>query len=66
MGCHSLLQGIFPTGGLNPGLLHCGQMLYRLSHQGSSFLLFKTVHRVAGSDRLNEFARTSLLLLPGC
>ena len=35
MGCHFLFQGIFPTQGLNPGLLHCRQMLYRLSHQGS-------------------------------
>ena len=32
MGWHSLLQGIFPTQGLNPGLLHCRQTLYRLSH----------------------------------
>ena len=35
MGCHSLLQGIFPTQGWNPGLLHCRWILYRLSHQGS-------------------------------
>ena len=35
VGSHSLLQGIFPTQGLNPGLLHCTQILYRLSHQGS-------------------------------
>ena len=28
--CHSLLQGIFPTQGLNPGLQHCRQMLYHL------------------------------------
>ena len=35
MGCHSLLQGIFPTQGLNPDLLHCRQILYQLSHQGS-------------------------------
>jgi len=34
MGCHALLQGIFPTQGLNPSLLHCRQMLYCLSHQG--------------------------------
>ena len=33
VGCHFLLQGIVPTQGLNPGLLHC--RLYRLSHQGS-------------------------------
>ena len=26
--CHFLLQGIFPTQGLNPGVLHCRQMLY--------------------------------------
>ena len=33
--CHFLLQEIFPTQGLNPGLLHCRPMLYHLSHQGS-------------------------------
>ena len=32
-----LLQGIFLTQGSNPGLLHCRQILYHLSHQGSSF-----------------------------
>ena len=35
MGCHALLQGIFPTQGSNPRLLHCKQILYFLSHQGS-------------------------------
>ena len=39
-GCYSLLQGIFPTQGSNLGLLHCRQILYHLSHQGSSI----TVH----------------------
>ena len=34
-GCHFLLQGIFPTQGMNLGLLHCRQILYQLSHQGS-------------------------------
>ena len=28
VGCHFLLQGIFPTQGSNPGLLHCRQILY--------------------------------------
>ena len=37
--CHFLLQGIFPTQGLNPGLPHCRQTLYRLSHQGSPMLV---------------------------
>ena len=39
MGCHALLQGIFLTQGLKPHLLcllHCRQILYPLSHQGSS------------------------------
>ena len=33
MGCHLLLQEIFPTKGSNPGLLPCRQTLYRLSHR---------------------------------
>ena len=35
VGCRFLLQGIFPTQGSNPGLPHCRQTLYCLSHQGS-------------------------------
>ena len=35
VGCHSLLQGIFPTQGLNWGLLPCRRILYQLSYQGS-------------------------------
>ena len=35
VGCHFLLQGIFPTQGSNLGLLNCKQILYHLSHQGS-------------------------------
>ena len=35
VGCQALLQGIFPTQGSNPGLPHCRQILYCLSHQGS-------------------------------
>ena len=32
---YSLLQGIYPTQGSNPGLPHCRKILYQLSHQGS-------------------------------
>ena len=39
VGSLSLLQGIFPTQGSNPGLLHCRQILYWLSHQGSPRIL---------------------------
>ena len=38
VGSHFLLQGFFPTQGLNPRLLcllHCRKILYLLSHQGS-------------------------------
>ena len=39
MGSYALLQGIFPTQGSNPGLPHCRQILYWLSHQGSLRIL---------------------------
>ena len=35
VGSLSLLQGIFPTQGSNPGPPHCRQILYQLSHKGS-------------------------------
>ena len=60
VGCHSLLQGIFLTQGLNPGLLHCRQILYHLSHQGRprtlllcSFKKFN-VFRHEFSQKLNQ------------
>ena len=39
VGSLSLLQGIFPTQGLNPSLPYCGQILYQLSHKGSPRIL---------------------------
>ena len=39
MSCHVLLQGIFPIQRSNTGLLHCRQILYHLSHQGSPRIL---------------------------
>ena len=39
VGCHALLQEIVPTEGSNPGLPHCRQVLYCLSHQGSQRIL---------------------------
>ena len=35
VGNHSLLQGIFPTQGSNPGFLLCRRILYHLNYQGS-------------------------------
>ena len=39
VGCHALLQGIFPTQGANPGLPHWRQILYHLILQGSPWIL---------------------------
>ena len=40
VGILSLLQGIFLTQELNQGLLHCRQILYQLSYQGSPSIYF--------------------------
>ena len=39
VGSLSLLHGIFPTQGLNPGAPHCREVLYQLSHKGSPRIL---------------------------
>ena len=39
VGCYAFFQGNFLIQGLNPGLLHCKQILYCLSHQGSPRIL---------------------------
>ena len=39
LGSLSLLQGILPTEGSNPGLPHCRWILYQLSHKGSPRIL---------------------------
>ena len=41
VGSLSLLQRIFPTQGSNPGLPHCKQILYQLSHKGSPKWLYR-------------------------
>ena len=40
VGSLSLLQAIYPTQGSNPGLRHCRQILYPLSHKGSLFSIW--------------------------
>ena len=44
VGCHALLQEIFPTQGSNLGLLHCRQILYLLSQQGCLFYIWQCVY----------------------
>ena len=52
MGSLSLLQGIFPTQGLNPGLPHCRGNLYQLNHQGRPRILERVAYPFSsGSSR---------------
>ena len=52
MGSLSLLQGIFPTQGSNPGLPHCRRILYQLSYQGSPRMLEQVAFPLSsGSSR---------------
>ena len=41
VGCHFLLQGIFPTQRVSLDLLHCRLTLYHLSHQATKTMLNK-------------------------
>ena len=61
-----LLQGIFPTQGLNPVLLHCRQILYRLSHWGNSLLLLKLTLITWLKECLPCFSIIKLLLFLFC
>ena len=62
VGCHSLLQGIFPTQGLNPfepsnpGLPHCRQILYHLRHQGNHVVCICTLdlYKIDGKNMLSK------------
>ena len=56
----SLLQGIFPTQGLNPGLPHCRGMLYQLNHQGSSEAASLISSQVMSSLHLQLLWETAL------
>ena len=62
VGSLSLLQGIFPTQGLNSGLLRCGQILYQLSHKGSQRILEWVAYPFSrGSSRLSNQTRVSCI-----
>ena len=51
VGSCSLLQGVFPTQGQNPGLLHCRQILYHLSHQGSPYYKWRAYKKQSSTFR---------------
>jgi len=61
-GSLSLLQGIFPTQGSNPGLPHCRQILHQLSHKGSPRILEWVAYPVfRGSSRPRIRTRVSCI-----
>ena len=68
VGSLSLLQGIFPSQGSNPGLLHYKLILYQLSHKGSptnTQSLQTHVHHVGDAIQpFHPLSSPSPLLLP--
>ena len=62
VGCHALLQGIFPTQVSKPGLPHCRWILYKLSHQGSPRTLEWVAYPFSrGSSHSRNWIRVSCI-----
>ena len=62
VGCPALLQGIFPTQGLNPGVSPCKQILYYLSQQGSPRILEWVAYSFSrGSSWSRKWTRVSYM-----
>ena len=72
MGCHSLLQGTFPTQRSNPALLNCRQILYHLSHQVSVDFVTDFISRLnfasfslVGNNHQSRWSRCFYWVSPG-
>ena len=62
VGSLSLLQGIFPTQGSNPGVPHYRWILYQLSHQGSPGILEWVAYPFSsGSSQPRNWTRVSCI-----
>ena len=61
VGSCSFLQEIFPTQGSNPGLPHCRQILYQLSHKGSPRILQWVAYPFSRSSRPRNQTRVSCI-----
>ena len=60
MGSLSFLQGILPTQGSNPSLLHCSWILHQLSHKGNPSILEQVAYPFStGSSRPRNQTRVS-------
>ena len=68
VGCHALLQGIFPTQGLNPSVLHCRQTLYHWNQMEPHFPWLLGTKDLNGSSSspssLCVFSRVRLFATP--
>ena len=66
VGSLSLLQGIFPTQGSNPGLPHCGRIFYQLSHKGSPTLLTVACQLINEEGMIgNHYSATPVITTEG-
>ena len=63
VGSLSLIQGIFPTQGSNPGLSHSKQILYQLSHKGSKSEKDK-YHMISLRPGIQNMTQTNLFTKP--
>ena len=63
VGCHAILQRIFPTQKLNQGLLHCRQILYQLSYQGSPLLCILYSYFHSRTDKTDGIIISSFFLV---
>ena len=54
VGCHSLLQGIFPTQGSNLGLLHCRQIIYCLSPRKAQMCVYLHIKLASHNIKVNS------------
>ena len=61
VGSCSLLQRIFPTQGSNPGLQHCRQILYQLSHQESPELALRWELNLKLRDGIHSWHQVTLV-----
>ena len=62
VGFHALFQGSLPIQGSNPGLPHCRQILYHLSHQGSPRILeWVAMPSSRGSSQPRDLTQISLI-----
>ena len=62
VGNHTLLQGIFLTQGSIPRLLHCRQILYHLSHNGSPLYPFREIHSFIHLKHLSTYCLPRIAL----